>query len=159
MPLCFANSCMKINEKYRLYIFYYLCTYMSKNGWIPYIFTTLTILKTVQTWRIVLKSAELIVASLGCLKSKLLKSEKKISDMLFLTDQIQLSIRGRFILVIFKSIWHNDTIYFFSFTLEALWIFPKLVLFQPICPNSTRPHQNYKSLEKIYKASRVKLKK
>ena len=44
---------------------------------------------------------------------------------------------------------------FLVLTLEVLWIFPKLVLFQPICPNSTQPHQNCKSMEKIYKASRV----
>ena len=46
-----------------------------------------------------------------------------------------ITLRGSFILVIFKSMRQNDlwgirhTIYFFSFTLEALWIFSKLVLF------------------------------
>ena len=71
--------------------------------------------------------------------------------------------RVHLIWVIFRSIQPHDyqgirhTLYALnSFTLEVLYIFPKPILFQPICPNSTRPCQNYKSLGKFYRAPREK---
>ena len=110
--------------------------------------------------------AKLVVNFIFSEKQNLVKlQEWEAVKMISSSLNLRSYIRERLIFVIFKSMRQNDlwgirhTIFFFSFTLEALWIFSKLVLFQPICPNSTRPHQNCKSLGEIHRASIVKLKK